>query len=61
VGGVGGAVSGEGSLAARSTGIPGVMLRGEASGSASGMLSASNKNIHLDSGTQMVVGVAVAR
>ncbi len=61
VGGVGGAVSGGGSLAARSTGIPGVMLRGEATGSASGMLSASNKNIHLDSGTQMVVGVAVAR
>jgi hypothetical protein len=61
VGGVGGAVSGGGSLAARSTGFPGVMLRGEATGSASGMLSASNKNIHLDSGTQMVVGVAVAR
>jgi hypothetical protein len=61
VGGVGGAVSGGGSLTARSTGIPGVMLRGEATGSASGMLSASNKNIHLDSGTQMVVGVAVAR
>ena len=61
VGGVGGAAYGGGSLAARSTGLPGVMLHGEATGSASGMLSASNKNIHLDSGTQMVVGIAAAR
>ncbi len=60
VGGVGGAVAGGGSLAARSTGIPGVMLRGDATGSASGLLSASNKNIHLDQGTQMMVGIAVA-
>ncbi len=37
------------------------MLHGEATGSASGMLSATNKNIHLDSGTQMVVGIAAAR
>jgi hypothetical protein len=37
------------------------MLNGEAAGSASGMLSAANKNIHLDSGTQMVLGVAAAR
>ncbi len=59
--GVGGAVSGGGSLVARSTGIPGVMLQGEAAGSASGMLSATNKNIHLDSGTQMVVGITAAR
>jgi hypothetical protein len=59
--GVGGAVSGEGSLVARSTGIPGVMLQGEAAGSASGMLSATNRNIHLDSGTQMVVGITAAR
>jgi hypothetical protein len=56
-----GAVGGGGSLGVRSTGIPGVMLHGDASGAASGMLSASNQNIHLDSGTQMVVGIAAAR
>ena len=46
------------SLGAHATAIPGVMLAGDASGSASGMLSAANKNIHLDSGTQMVLGVS---
>ena len=59
--GVGGGVGATGSLAAHATGIPGVMLAGDASGSASGMLTASRKNIHLDSGTQMVMGVAAAR
>ena len=59
--GVGGAAYGAGSLGARATGIPGVMLNGEASGSASGVLSDANKNIHLDSGTQLVLGVAAAR
>ena len=48
------------SLAARATGIPGVMLDGNTSGSASGVLSAAKKNIHLDSGTQMVVGVVAS-
>jgi hypothetical protein len=45
---------------AHATGVPGVMLRGResASGSASGTLSASKKNVHLDSGTQMVLGVS---
>lgn len=52
---------GAGSLGARATGVPGVMLSGDAVGSASGTLSATNRNIHLDSGTQMVVGVAAAR
>lgn len=52
---------GAGSLGARATGLPGVMLSGDAVGSASGVLSATNRNIHLDSGTQMVVGVAAAR
>jgi hypothetical protein len=37
------------------------MLNGDASGSASGMLSAENKNVHLESGTQMVLGIAAAR
>jgi hypothetical protein len=49
-----------GSLAAQSTGIPGVMLGGDASGAASGVLSASRRNVHLDSGTQMVLGVSSA-
>ncbi|HEV2484392.1 MAG TPA: hypothetical protein VGT08_02580 [Terracidiphilus sp.] len=59
--GVGGAAYGAGSLGARATGFPGVMLNGEASSSASGVLSGANKNIHLDSGTQMVLGIAAAR
>jgi hypothetical protein len=49
-----------GSLAAQSTGIHGVMLGGDASGAASGVLSASRRNVHLDSGTQMVLGVSSA-
>jgi hypothetical protein len=59
--GVGVAANGAGSLGARATGMPGVMLRGDAAGSASGMLSATNKNIHLDSGTQLVLGIAASR
>jgi hypothetical protein len=39
------------------TGIPGVGLSGEASGSA---LSAAKKNFRLDPGTQMVIGVVAA-
>jgi hypothetical protein len=48
------------SVAAHPTGIPGVMLAGRASGSESGTLSASRRNVHLDSGTQMVLGVSAA-
>lgn len=59
--GVSGAAQGAGSLGPHATGIQGVMLNGEAAGSASGMLSAAKKNIHLDSGTQMVLGIAAAR
>jgi len=59
--GVNGAAGGTAALGTHATGIQGVMLNGEAAGSASGMLSAANKNIHLDSGTQMVLGVAAAR
>jgi hypothetical protein len=40
-------------VTARSTGIPGVMLRNGDSASASGTLSATKRNVHLDSGTQM--------
>ncbi|HEX4756513.1 MAG TPA: hypothetical protein VH308_00975 [Terracidiphilus sp.] len=59
--GVNGAAGGAAALGAHATGIQGVMLNGEAAGSASGVLSATNKNVHLDSGTQMVLGVAAAR
>jgi co-chaperonin GroES (HSP10) len=61
--GVGAATGTAGALTAHATGIPGVMLAGNASGSASGTLTASRRNIHLDSGTQMVMGLsgAVAR
>lgn len=47
-----------GTVVAQATGIPGVSLAGDASGSTSGMLFASKKNIHLESGTQVVLGVA---
>ena len=56
--GANGAAAGSGLLAARPTGIPGLMLAGDATGSASGMLSASHRNVHLDSGTQMVLGIS---
>jgi co-chaperonin GroES (HSP10) len=44
----------------RATGVPGVMLsgRGRDASSASGTLWASKQNVHLDSGTQIVLGVA---
>jgi hypothetical protein len=43
-----------------STGVPGVMLsgRGSAASSASGTLWSSKQNVHLDGGTQIVLGVA---
>ena len=47
-------------LAARPTGIPGVMLASDATGSAYGVLSASRRNVHLDSGTQMMLGISSA-
>lgn len=58
--GLRGAAGGTAALAAHATGIPGVMLAGDASGATSGTLSASRKNLHLDSGTQLVLGVSSA-
>ena len=55
------AASGAGGFSARATGVHGVMLAGDASGRASGMLSASKQNVHLDGGTQMVLGVSAAK
>lgn len=61
----GGPVSGIGVNAATSasmgvhpTGVPGLMLAGDPSGTTAGTLSASNRNVHLDSGTQLIVAVA---
>ena len=58
--GLNGAAAATGSLAAHATAIPGVMLAGGATASTSGVLSASKHNVHLDSGTQMTLGVAGA-
>jgi hypothetical protein len=49
-----------GNVVAQATGVPGVALAGDVSGATSGTLFASKKNIHLDSGTQVVLGVATA-
>lgn len=54
------AASGATALGAHATAVPGVMLAGDATGSTSGTLSASRKNVHLDSGTQIILGVAAA-
>jgi len=54
------AASGTAATGARATAIPGVMLAGDATGATSGTLSASRRNVHLDSGTQIVLGVAAS-
>jgi len=59
--GVRGAAGANGVLGTHATAIPGVMLDGNAAGSASGTLTATKRNIHLDSGTQMVLGIAADR
>lgn len=55
--GLRGSAAGASMMAAHATAIPGVVLSGDATGTASGMLSATRKNVHLDSGTQMVLGI----
>jgi hypothetical protein len=59
--GVNGSAGAVGALGTHATSIPGVMLSSDAAGSASGMFSAARQNIHFDSGTQMVLGVAAAK
>jgi hypothetical protein len=63
-GGLNGAVSQStgdaASLGMHATAIPGVMLNSMASTTTSGVLSASGRNVHLDSGTQMVLGITAA-
>lgn len=58
--GLHGAAEGAGALAMRGSAVPGVALAGDATGTTSGTLSASRKNVHLDSGTQIVLGVEAA-
>lgn len=59
--GVSGSAGGAGALGAHATAIPGVMLSSGAAAGASGMFTAARRNIHFDSGTQMVLGVAAAK
>lgn len=59
--GVSGSAGAAGSLGTHATAIPGVMLSSSASAGASGMFTAARRNIHFDSGTEMVLGVAAAR
>lgn len=60
--GVYGSANAAGALGTHATAIPGVMLNSSSSaaGDASGMFTAAKKNIRLDSGTQMVVGIVAA-
>lgn len=48
------------SMGVHATGIPGVMLAGDASGATSGRLSASKHNVHLDAGTQLTLAISAA-
>ena len=48
-------------VAGHATNVPGVMLSGSATEGASGVFSAAGKNVHLESGTQMVLSVAAQR
>jgi hypothetical protein len=59
--GVSGSAGAAGSLGARATAVPGVMLESNAAAGSSGMFTAARRNIHFDSGTQMVLGVAAAK
>jgi len=47
--------------AVRATGVHGVMLAGGSAEGTSGTLSATKQNVHLESGTQMVLGVSPTR
>lgn len=55
------ASSAAGGATAHATGVRGVMLAGDVTGQASGTLSATNQNVHLDGGTQMVLGVSAVK
>ena len=59
-GGVHGSAGTVDSLSALATATPGVLLAGTASGSTSGTFFSPKKNVHLDSGTQMILAVSTA-
>lgn len=59
--GVTGPAGTAGSLGAHATAIPGIMLDSNAAEGASGTFTAARRNVHFDSGTQMVVGVVAAK
>jgi len=46
---------------AHATGVPGVMLAGDAGGKISGTFSAKKRNVHLDGGTRVVLEVAAVK
>jgi hypothetical protein len=46
---------------AHATGVPGVMLAGDAGGKISGTFSAMKRNVHLDGGTRIVLAVAAVK
>ena len=48
------------SMGPHATGVPGVMLAGDASGATAGTLSASKRNVHLESGTQLTIALSAA-
>jgi hypothetical protein len=56
-----GAATATGTETAHATGVPGVMLAGDAGGKISGTFSAMKRNVHLDGGTRVVLVVAAVR
>lgn len=60
VAGLGVSAATSASMGAHPTGVAGVMLAGDASGATAGTLSASNRNVHLDSGTQLTIALTRA-
>jgi hypothetical protein len=50
-----------GSLGEHATTLPGVMLSGDVSGSASGVLTAKGHNVELDFGTRLLLGIAARK
>ncbi len=50
-----------GGMGIHATAISGMMLSGRTGGQVSGTLTSAKKNIHLDSGSQVVLGVAAAK
>jgi hypothetical protein len=56
-----GSVTAGNRIAPHGTGVRGVMLASDASGTVSGTFSASGQNVHLDGGSQLVLGVVAIK